>query len=455
MLTYNDLLDTGNDEKERMNFVLQAINEHENSDIYKEAVEYEMYAQGHNALIEKYQKFLYTISGEIIPDNYSADHKCKSGFFKRIVTQRAAYLLGNGISYKEKPNDKNKLGINIDSGLYFAGKTALIQGVVFGFFNNGSVEFFKLAGGKSEANFKPLYDDEDGSLKAGIRYWRISSNKPLRATLYEIDGYTDYIKINDEDMQILHDKRSYKQIREVSEIEEKIYNYDNYDSFPIVPYWGNREKQSAIVGLKEQIDCYDLIKSGFANDLDEASMFYWTLENCGGMDDTDLVKFVERMKTMRAAVLDGEKGATATAHTLDIPYQSREVYLERLKKDIEQDAMILNTEQIAAGNVTATQINAAYEPLNEITDEFEFCTIDFLTAIGKFAGIEEVPKFKRSQLKNQLEETQMIIAAAAYLDGDTILEKLPFLTVDEVQSIKERSIAEDIEKMSEQSPPVS
>ena len=45
----------------------------------------------------------------------------------------------------------------------------------------------------------------------------------------------------------------------------EITNGTNYPSFPIVPLWANDSHQSSIVGIREQIDCYDLIKSGFAN----------------------------------------------------------------------------------------------------------------------------------------------------------------------------------------------
>lgn len=437
MLTYNDLQEIGDNEKERMQFVLRAIEEHRSSDIYKQAVIADKYASGHNVTISKYQKILYTLMGDAVPDNYTANHKCKSGFFKRFVTQRVSYLLGNGATFLHQKETKRKLGNDFDNKLYFIAKYALIESVAFGFFNYDRVDFFRLT------EFVPLYDEEDGSLKAGVRFWRLSPDKPLRATLYEMDGYTEYIRPDGEEIQIKHEKRAYIQVRQKSEIEDKIYDLRNYDGFPIVPLWANYDKQSTLVGIREQIDSFDLIKSGFANDLDDASMIYWTLENCGAMDDVDLAEFINRMKTLKAAVLNGN-GTKATAHTLDVPYQSREAYLARLKKDLYEDYMALDTEQIAAGNVTATQINAAYEPLNEATDEFEYYVIDFVKGILDIAGIEDEPKFKRSQIKNQNEETEMIISAASYLDSDTVLEKLPFLTNDEVETIKKRKAAEDI-----------
>ena len=438
--TYNDLLDIGENEQKRMDFVLDAIRQHKASEAYRIAKDAELYASGRNATIMNYQKLLYTLTGKAVPDNYSANHKCASGFFKRFVTQEAAYLLGNGIAF-ENDATKEKLGKNIDSVLYKGAKSALIQAVSFGFYNKDHIEMYDLT------EFVPLYDEENGALMAGIRFWQIDDNKPLRATLFEIDGYTDYIKRKGEDMAVLNDKRTYIQVVKSSEADgETIYDGQNYPAFPIVPLWANPEKQSELVGKREQIDCYDLIKSGFANDLDDASMIYWTITNAGGMNDIDLAKFIERMKTVKAATIDGDEGMKAEAHTMDVPYQSREAYLARLEKDLYKDCMALDTEQIAAGQVTATQIEAAYEPLNEKTDEFELCIHEFINGILAVAGVDDVATFKRSQIVNRKEETEMILLAAEYLDDETVLRKLPFLTEDEIDGILQRKGAEEIDR---------
>lgn len=405
--------------------------------MYSVAKSAKEYAEGRNETIMQYCKLLYTVSGKAIPDNFSANHKCASGFFRRFVTQEAAYLLGNGVTFEQEAS-KEKLGVNFDSVIYNGGKSALVQGVCFGFYNNGKVEMYDLL------DFVPLYDEEDGALKAGIRFWQIDTDKPLRATLFELDGYTDYIKRKDENISVKTAKRKYLQLVQTSVIDgERIYDGENYETFPIVPLWANYERQSEIVGRREQIDCYDLIKSGFANDLDDASAIYWTISNAGGMDNVDLAEFVQRMKTVKAALVDSDNGVNAQAHTIDVPYQGRETYLTRLEKDLYKDFMALDTEQIAAGNVTATQIQAAYEPLNQKTDEFEMCVLEFLNGILAIAGIQgEKPTFKRSQVSNRKEELEMVMLAAEYLDEETVLKHLPFLSVDELQAVIDRKSAE-------------
>lgn len=447
MLTYQDFERAGGSEAERAAFVLKAVREHQGSPPYLNAVTAERYATGHNVLIERYQKLLYTITGEAVPDNFTANHKCKSGFFKRFVTQRAAFLLGNGVTFEKNPKQKEKLGRRFDSELYHGGKSALIGGVAFGFWNQDRIEFFRLS------EFSPLLDEETGALRAGIRFWQIDPNKPLRCTLYEEDGITQFRQEGSNGSGALiptSDKAPYKRVVSRSAVVETVTG-ENYSSFPIVPLWASKEKQSMLTGLKEQIDCYDLIKSGFANDLDDASMIYWTLSNAGGMDDVSLAQFIERMKVLRAATLDDN--VKAEAHTLEVPYESREAYLARLKKDLYEDAMAVDVTQIAAGSVTATQITASYEPLNEAADEFEYQVLDFMHGVMQLAGLDmdDTPIFKRSQIVNQAEDTQMIMSASSALDEETILKHLPFLTVDEVEGIMKRKAAESVDRFTDDS----
>lgn len=438
MKTYQDLIEARTSQKALGEFILAAIGDHKASEAYKTAADAVQYEAQKNVTIAKYRKLLYDMQGNAVPDNYSANHKCASNFFSRFVTQEASYLLGNGVTF-DKEGTKEKLGKDIDTRLYKAGKSALVQGVAFGFYNLDRVKTFELM------EFVPLLDEESGALRAGIRFWQISDDKPLRATLYEEDGYTDYIKKKkDTELSELASKRTYRERGGISEADGvEIYDGTNYPTFPIVPLWGNLKHMSELVGMRENIDCYDLIKSGFANDLDDASMIYWTLENAGGMDDLDLAKFRERMKTLRAAVVDGGEGSKATAHTMDVPYQSREAYLSRLRDDMYEDAMALNTAQIAAGNVTATQIESAYEPLDQKCDEFEYCVIEFIKGLLAVAGIEDDPTFKRSRIVNQTELTNMVLSAADYLDDETVLRKLPFLTEDEIDGILKRKDAEE------------
>ena len=422
MKTYQDLQKVGDNEKDRMEFVRGTISEYKGSTLYKMAQIADDYDRKQNTTIVNYQKLLYKVTGEAIPDNVSANYKITSGFFNRFTTQQVQFLLGNGVTW-EKEDTGKKLGDDFDKQLQVAAKKSLGAGVSFGYWNLDHIEVF------GALEYVPLYDEENGALRAGIRFWQVQDSKPLRATLYEEDGVTEYIWEQGTG-RILQDKRKYIQkIRSTAVDEAEIFDGENYPTFPIVPLWANPHKQSELVGLREQIDAYDLIKSGFCNTIDEASFIYWTINNAGGMDEIDLTEFVSRMKTIHAANVE-DTGATAQANSLEAPHEGREALLDRLSKDMYSDYMALNIDEIKGGANTATQIRAAYEPLNNKADQFEYCVIDFINGILEVAGIEDTPTFTRSYLINTQEEISTVLQAAAYLDDEYVTKKILTLLGD-------------------------
>lgn len=417
MITYQDFLKVGDNEQERINFTKRIINEHKGSNLYKTAMIAEQYFKHKNVTILEFQKLLYTISGQAIPDNNSANYKLRSNFFYRFLTQENQFLLSNGVSWIND-DTADKLGEDFDTRLQEAGIEALKGGVSFGFYNLDHIEVF------SVREFAPIYDEENGALMLGVRFWQLDDKSPLRATLYELDGYTEYIW-KDGEGKVLKEKQKYKQIA-ISTVADgtEIYDLENYDGFPIVQLWGNPMHQSELEGMREGIDCYDLIKSGFANTVDEASFIYWAIQGAGGMDDIDLTNFVDRMRRVHASYVGDGENARAEAHTLEAPYASREALLMRLRNDLYEDAMALDTKNISNGATTATQIEASYEPLNSKTDQFEYCVIQFIDGILKLAGIDDKPSFTRSRIVNTQENIQTLLQCGQYLSEDYITTKI-------------------------------
>ena len=436
MKTYQDSLD-----RNPIDFITEAIKAYQQDDMYKWAIDGKNYVTQQNTTIMKYRKLIYDMAGKAVPDNYSANYKTATNFFNRYCTQLNQYLLKNGVTFQEDETKTKLGGAKFDRVLKKVGKKALSQGVAYGFYNLDHIEVFEAS------EFVPLYDEETGALRAGIKYWQLNKDKPLRATYYEEDGFTEYIW-EDGQGAILKDKQSYIQVVRQNYDGVEILDGKNYPSFPIVPVWANPERTPELMGLKEEIDAFDLIKSGFANDLDDVSQIYWIIQNAGGMDDTDLARFIERIKVNKAVNLDSDQ--SAEAHTIEVPYNARETYLTRLESDMYKDAMIVNMDAIAQGNTVATAIRASYEPQDDKADEFEDCIKDFIEGILALVGIEDEPSFTRSRIVNQAEETQMILSSAQYLDDETVVRKLPFITADEVDDILEKRGLEEYGRFGEE-----
>ena len=437
MITYQDLLNVTGGDLERTEFVRKVINSHESSDLYKTAKIADDYYRSRNTTIMEYQKILTTVTGQQVVDKYSPVHRSTSNFFKIFVTQLSQYLLGNGTTWKNE-STKKKLGEDFDIRLQEATKSAFRGAVSFLFFNMDHVEVFHVYD-KQKGCFAPLYDENTGGLCAGVRYWQIDSSKPLRATLYEIDGYTEILWDNKNRPNIewvhvgkdtyIRPKTPYKlQVATTAMTGTEIISGENYSSFPIVPLWVNSECQSEIVGLREKIDAYDMILNGFENDLDNAQL-YWIIKGAGGMDDADLSRFLDRLRTVKAAApVDGQE---INPVEVNIPYEARERLLERLERQLYKDAMIMNPESLASSAATATQIMAAYTPQNNRADELEYCILDCIHNLLDVAGLpSETPSFTRSMVVNAQEEVQTVTMAATFLSSEYVTTKILTLLGD-------------------------
>lgn len=445
MKTFNDFQKAGS----RIDFIRAAIQEYRSGETYQLALIADEYDRQRNTTICQYTKYLYDTKGRKVVDQYSSNNRIASNFFRRLNTQRCTYSLGNGVAFS---NDgvKERLGTDFDTQLYKAGYHALIHGVSYGFWNeeegNGKLYVFKAT------EFCPLLDEANGNLRAGIRFWSLGwLRKPVTAVLYEEDGYTVYRTVDGGsglDLEEIEPKKAYK-VRGMTSVADgfEFVGGENYSTLPIKQLYGSSLQQSTLVGMREAIDSYDLIQSGFANNLQDCSEIYWLISGNFGMEMDETLKFMDKLRLQHVANVDGENGSI-TPYVQEVPAQARETYLQTIQNQIYSDFGAFNVHQLPGHQNTATEINASYQPMDEEADDFEYQVILFVRQILSLLGIDDTPIFKRNRISNQMEQTEMIMSAVDVLDEETILRKLPWITDDEIETIMKNRDAKAVSGMS-------
>ena len=430
-----------NGDKALISFILGAINEHKSSKAYKTALDAEEYYNGLNPTINRYEKLLYDLQGKAHADMWTANHKLASRFFGMAVDQEVSYLLGNGVTFANEDTGK-KLCVDFDEEVMDAARAAKIAGVSFGFWDLKHLRVFSLR------EFVPMYDEENGALMAGIRFWQVDEAKPLRATLYEMDGFTEYYQPRDKELSEMQPKRAYKlNIRKAEIGGAEILDGENYPGFPIVPLKNNKRGMSEIEGKRNTIDALDIASSNMVNNVDEGNLIYWVISNCEGMTDIDDAKFVERLKTLHVAHANGDDNAKAEAHTIEAPYEGTNTTIDMLKKKLYEDFQCFDASAVSAGNQTATAIKASYAPLDLKTDKFEAEVTRFIVGILQIAGIDDKPSYTRNQIINKTEETQALLLGAEYYDEEYITKKLLTINgdIDQYEDIAKRKSEKEID----------
>ena len=452
MLTYQDFVEAGG--ADRGGFISEAIERHKSGKAYRTARMADAYDRQENTTINAYVQKVFDITGSKLVDFTASNNKIASNFFHRLNTQRTMYSLGQGVSFIDvdevgkEDKTKERLGRHFDHDLRTLAYDALIHGVCFGFWNLDRMFVFPLT------EFVPLWDEYDGTLKAGIRFWRIDGSRPMQAVLYEADGYTRYQGRRDAGgaaggrLDVVEGKRPYIEKTSYTPADgvERVVGGENYPALPVVPMWGSRLHQSTLVGMRQAIDSYDLIRSGFANDLTDCAQIYWLVSNAGGMGDRDLQRFLDRLKINHVALVDSDDGSNAQAYTREVPYAARQAYLQSIRDGIYEDFGALDVHTVAAG-ATNDHIDAAYQPMDEEASDFEYQVSEFVQRLLALMGIDDTPVFKRTRISNQREQVDMVLGEAQYLDYETVLRKLPNISPSEVAAIMQRREGEDQARM--------
>ena len=443
LLTYQDFVEAGEENREA--FALEAIRRHMASDAYKVAVDADLYDMQRNPTINKYVQQIFDITGSKLVDFTASNNKIACNFFHRLNTQRVMYSLGNGVGFidvsevGQEDTTKKRLGKHFDHDLQMLAYKALTHGVSFAFWNIDRMCIFPLT------EFVPLWDEQTGTLRAGIRFWRLDPTRPMQVVLYEEDGWSRFQTTQStngshaERLVMTSEKRAYIThfVYTKADMDPQVIAAENYSSLPVVPMWGSKLHQSTLIGMREAIDSYDMIRSGFANDLQDCAQIYWMIANAGGMTDQDMQRFLDRLKINHVALVDSEDGGSAQGFTQEIPHEARKEYLDMIRAGIYEDFGALDVHTVAAG-ATNDHIDAAYQPMDEEAADFEYQVSEFVQQLLALMGIDDQPVFKRTRISNQLEQVQMITAEADWLDRETILRKLPNVSADEVPAILAR-----------------
>lgn len=442
--TYQDM-EEAISKNQKESFISQAIDRHKSTSLYKTAIIADLYDAQKNKTINEYVKTIFNHLGQEVVNFTASNMKIASNFFHRLNTQRCMYSLGRGISFIDvsesgKDTTKERLGSNFDHDIQQAAYLSLIHGVTFCFWNIDRLYSFPVT------EFVPIWDEFDGTLKAGIRFWQLTPDYPLNVVLYEIDGITKYTEDtkNGKPLQVTVDKHAYKQkvAKAPADAEGDVIGVENYSTLPIVPMWGSKLHESTLIGMRQAIDSYDLIQSGFANDLSDVAQIYWIIENAGGMSEKDLARFRDKLLTQHIAQADTSKGSQIKPYSQEIPYQARMEYLKNIRSSIYEAFGGLDVHAVAAG-ATNDHIDAAYQPMDEEAADFEYQISEAIKQILALIGIDDTPVYHRTRISNQMEQVDMVVAESIWLDRETILRKLPNIEADEVSAIIDRAEAEE------------
>ena len=437
MYTYSDLEPNLGNESNLIDFIQMAISEHQSSPQYRIAQKAIAYYKHENPDIAKVEKIVYDMLGMAHRDLISPNHKLANAYYPKIINQSVSHLLTNGIAFDD-PEIKDRFGANFDGTVRKILTDAKNCGVSYGFFNGEKLIHFPFT------QFKAIPDDYTNEIRAGIRFFQIDENKPMMITLYEADGFTEFVKEKDSDIQLKSPKRAYV-VNELSNDTEGVYDSsaDSSSVLPIYPLY-NINKQSDIVGNLNILIAIDIVNSNLINNVSQGELVYWVLKNYGGMDDIDDSNFIINLLKTHIVHLDGD--GEAQPHQISVPFEASQASEASLKRQLFDNMDGVLTETLNAGNLTATAINSAYSDLRQHSGLLEYEVLEFLHGLFRIAGIDEDTSvnFVYYETINPTEMIQNVLASSSYFDDEETTKLLcTYLgIIDDFEGIQKRKAKE-------------
>ncbi len=414
-LTHSDFLKCENDDTKKMRFVKEVISDFQNSPDYKWAEKAKKYYDIENPEIEVVEKIIYDMKGLAHKDLVSPNSKIRNGYFPSIIDGHVSHLLANGITFENQSN-KDKLGKNFDDVTKKIYRESLICGRGYGFYNAENKKTIMMP----YLNTKPIVDDYTGSMTECIYYTQIASDKPKVFTLYEPDGFTQYVEEDDKPMQIKQTKIPYR----YTKIENKVEgNYfiaaESQDSRLPIVQMRSKSNKSMLVGALDKLVALDLMSSQLVNNVSQSELIYWVLKNYGGMDDITDANFI--INLIKSHVIHVGDDGSAEPHQIQVPFEANNTAFLRLKSELYICMHGVEHDVIRAGNPTATELESAYTEQRHFSANSESQVFDYVRGIMRLAGVDDDETFsvEYNETINTSEAITNLLASAPYLVGET------------------------------------
>jgi SPP1 family phage portal protein len=331
------------------------------------------------------------------------NHKVANGFLKKIIDQKVNYLLGKKLIINNADNINEILNINkiIKKAAKEASKKA-VEWLHPYIDKDGEFKVITISG----LECIPIWDTEyETELQQMIRYYKIfvlDNNEKIeryKVEVYDKEKITYYMQdVKGDfylDTSIEANPVYYINFNTTlggSIVETKV---NGWGKVPFVPLWNNEDRINDLEPIKEHIDLYDIVKSDWANNLDQIQDALLVLINRTIGDTKDEYnEFWNKLKQNKVIELD--ENGNASFLNLNLPTEAREKFLTLIRDDIFEFGQAVDTRRVADGNTTNVVIKSRYSDLDLKCDEFETmvenATIELCWFANKYLAMKNLPQ---------------------------------------------------------------
>lgn len=395
----------------------------------------------------------------------NADNRIPSNFYKLQVNQKAAYAFTAPPRFDVGNDAANKV-VKSELGDAFAKKCKALC-VQAANSSVGWIHYWK----DKDKGFRYAVVDS----KEVVPIWTHDLERELLAVLRqysridETDGYEYIIYEYWTDMECqafrkrvdmtvdegLMCYQQYTVIDVDTGIAEPTDTYiHDFGEVPFIFFSNNDEGQNDLSDIKELIDAYDKVFSGFLNDLEDIQELIFILTNYGGEAET-AIDVLREMKQKKIIQVDSEgpddKSGVSTL-AIEIPVEARKEMLAITRKSIFEQGMAIDPDPQNFGNSSGVALKYLYSLLELKTGmmetEFAISFNRLVRAILKFHGFAAgniVQTWTRTAVNNDTELADIAQKSKGVISDETIIRNHPWVDdpEEEMKRMEEQKTSEE------------
>lgn len=383
----------------------------------------------------------------IVPDNNNdplrtADNRLSHNFHQLLVDEKASYMftypvlfdVDNNIELNKKI--KEVLGDDFESISLNLCIESSNTGVSWLHYWE-SDKTFQYDIVKTE-EIIPVYSESLKKELIGIyRYYEICSDSKIK-TIIEYWTNNNFIKYT-----LIGSIGSSLKFESSEEVEH------SFETVPFIAFYNNRQHLSDLYKYKDQIDLYDKVMSGFANDLEDIQQVIYILENYGGADLKEFTRDLKRYKTIQTESGSGGTGGGVKTLQIEIPVEARNILLEILKKQIYESGQGLQQDSENFGNASGVALKFFYRKLElksgfteiEFKKGFSMLIRAILKYIKANDKVNITQTYTRNMISNDVENSEIAKNSLGIIPKKLILRNHPW--VDDPEEAEKLLLEED------------
>lgn len=389
-------------------------------------------------VVETAELAVNTVEAVAKENQFAANEKVSSSFFRDITDSKVQYIAGEGANVNAMSDSEADVEAveRVTRPLYIplkrVGQESLTDALVYRY----GYTYLQVIKGQYKLEHFPYmeikpYKDRRGNIEAVLRYYKCKgvefAEYHTPAKVYEFERVAKKGANASEWVQV--DERP--QIVTAMNYGDGSSEVTGGKGWPRLPWFemraNNEGTSSLTTAAKTMIRCYDVTVSDFANNLIDIQDVFINLKDSYG-SGMDWGEQLEMLKTFKAG--EGIESVT----TFEVPHVARQTLLDILKASIYEALRGVDVGRISRGQLTNTAIRALYSDIDLWADLAEWHLSDWVREIvdtvAAYEGVELPPyrvTFTRRAIFDEVEQMDAIARQKGIISDKTLYENHPLV----------------------------